>query len=286
MGMKEKIQQAIKEMGLKVSRDNRHVYRDENGVKLQGVSSVSSIIPKDWLSAWGAKEAVKALGYSDYPETSFAEEMWEKIKNCSSVKEYLKILSEAKGASRRKSGQALIDGKKGHEWIEKYIEARLMNQNPPEIPMTDLLERPIKQFLEWEKQEVQYWIASEALVYRPDKMYAGQLDAIYMSQSNKLTLVDFKFASGISEDYYLQTAGYAAAFEPYGIIFDQRAIVRLPKTLERDEWNDQLFKYEKQPNNLEFKIIPTPYEFDREAFFHALPLKQWVNAMLKVGSKE
>jgi hypothetical protein len=91
----------------------------------QGVSSVSSIIPKDWLAAWGAKEAVKALGYSDYPDTKLAEEVWQQIKECKDVKEYVKILHNAKGASTRKSKTAMLDGKLGHKWLEQLVQARI-----------------------------------------------------------------------------------------------------------------------------------------------------------------
>lgn len=283
--IKERILDVIKDMSMKIERDSKHIYRNpETGDMYQGVSTVSSIIPKDWLAQWGAKEAVKFLGYSDYEDYELANQVWQSIKDCKDVKAYIKILHEAKGASSRKSKKAMVDGTKGHAWLETYVLARINDSMPiPTIP-TDTLQRPIEQFLEWESKEVDYWIASEALVVRPDKFYAGQLDAIYMSKKGELTLCDFKFASHISEEYYLQTGGYAATFEPYGISFDKRAIIRLPKTLEQEEWNPNTFKYTKVPNNIEFKVIPTRYEADRDAFFHALPVKGWINYVLKIKS--
>jgi len=279
--MKEQIQKAIDDMKSKVGRDSKHIYiNNETGDWLQGVSTVSSIVPKDWLSAWGAKETVKFLGYSDYEgDVSVAETMLKKIKNLD-IPAYLRLLKEAKGASMRKSKQALVDGKAGHDWIENFVLAKITAKNTPALP-GGLLDRPLTQFMEWEAKEIDYWIASEVFVCRLDKKYAGQLDAIAMMKSGKLALIDFKFASGISEDYYLQTAGYAACFEPYGIKFDDRIIVRLPKTVEMDSWNKELYKYEKVPNNIEVKSVPTPYEIDREAFFCALPLKQWINFVTK-----
>lgn len=160
------------------------------------------------------------------------------------------------------------------EEIEKY--------EYPLIPIGEPLERPIRQFLEWEAKEIDFWIANEALVIYPEKKYAGQLDAIAMTKTG-LALVDFKFSSHIGEDYFLQTAGYAATFEPYGIKFDRRIIIRLPKTLETEEWNEKTHQYKKIPNNIEAKDVPTNYEVDREAFFHALPLKSWINYVTKLS---
>lgn len=161
---------------------------------------------------------------------------------------------------------------------DELTEEELKKYEYPIIP-SGMLERPIKQFLEWEKENVKSWIVSEAIVAYPEKGYAGTLDGMAIMKLGRVALIDFKFASHISEDYYLQTAGYQACFEPYGIKIDDRIIIRLPKTIEREEWNDKEFKYEMKPNNIEVEIVENEYEFDRDAFFHALPLKKWVNAM-------
>jgi hypothetical protein len=100
-------------------------------------------------------------------------------------------------------------------------------------------------------------------------------------KNDKLAMVDFKFSSHISEDYYLQTAGYSATFEPYGITFDDRIIIRLPKTLEREEYDEKLHKYYMVENNLEVETVKTDYKVDRDVFFHALPVKTWCNQWLK-----
>ena len=209
--MKEKIISAIVDMKTKVERDSKHIYRDpETGDMYQGVSTVSSIVPKDWLSAWGAKEAVKALGYSDYEgDTQVAKEILAKIKSFETPEQLISLLKESKGAAFRKSKQAMIDGKAGHDWLEQYVKSKCQDTPTPPMP-EGLLERPIKQFLEWEKENIDSWIASEAFVVYPEKRYAGQLDAIGVLKTGELCIIDFKFASNISEDYYLQTAGYAA----------------------------------------------------------------------------
>src|SRR3990167_4301855 len=281
----KKIQNSVIDMMSKVVfEEDGHTYkRVSDGAWLQGVSTVSSIIPKDWLSAWGAKEAVKALGYSDYEgDTELAKEVKFKIEN-DTLEEYIARLKEAKGASSRKSKTALVDGKKGHAWLESYVLAKIRGTELPTMP-TDALKRPLEQFCEWEQANVSYWILAEARVAYPEKGYAGTMDAMAMMKDGKLAVVDFKFASHLSEDYYLQTAGYAHTFDPYEIPIDQRIIIRLPKTLEIDEWDKKERKYKKVENKIEVKIVDTPYETDRDVFLHMLPVKKWINLM-KNGNK-
>jgi hypothetical protein len=278
------IQDTILDMMKKVKfSENGHTYQDqETGNWLQGVSSVSSIVPKDWLSAWGAKEAVKALGYSDYEgDTELAVQTMKKIIDLKTPEEFIAMLKEAKGASSRKSKTALVDGKAGHAWLEEYVLAKIRNTELPKNPI-GTLERPISQFIEWEKENVDYWILSEARVAYPEKGYAGTMDAMAMMKNGKLSIIDFKFASHISSDYKLQCAGYQACFEPYKIEIDERIIIRLPKTLEIEEWNKEKHKYFMIPNNIEIMILgKNTYGWDRDTFFHALPLKQWVNNEIK-----
>lgn len=278
MEVKEQIQHAVLEMMKEVQFDEKeHVYTTNAGYWLQGVSTVSSIIPKDWLAAWGAKEAVKFLGYSDYDgDTALAKERLEQIKGFTEPEQFIALLKEAKGASARKSKEALVDGTAGHAWLESYVKAKIRNTPLPALPDGNL-KRPIMQFIEWAAANVDYWIVSEARVSYPEKGYAGTLDAIAMIKDGKLAIVDFKFASHISEDYWLQCAGYQATFEPYGIKFDERIIVRLPKTLETEEYDEAKHTYRKVDNKLEVQVVPTAYENDRDVFFAMLPVKKWIN---------
>lgn len=283
----KKIQEAVLDMMSKVKFcENGHTYQNVmTGEWLQGVSSVSSIVPKDWLAAWGAKEAVKALGFSDFAgDTETAERVLAEIKACKNIAKYVAILKEAKGASGRKSKTALVDGRVGHEWLEKYVLAKIRKTELPAIP-EGLLARPITQFLEWEIGNVAEWILSEARVAYLEKKYAGMLDAMALMKSGKLAIIDFKFASHISEDYFLQTSGYAMTFEPYGITVDQRIIVRLPKTLEIAEWNKKEKKYKMVENTIEICYVPTDYQMDKEVFLHCIQVKKWINLVTKRGGE-
>ena len=208
--------------------------------------------------------------------------MLGKIKKFKTAKEYVALLKEVKGAAFRKSKEALLDGKRGHEWLESYCGAKINGIKIPEIPKGDMLERPLTQFVEWAEKEVDYWILSEAKVIHEKHKYAGTLDAVAMMKTRKSAVIDFKFASHTSPDYHLQLAGYKATFEPYLITIDDRIIVRLPKTLELNEWDKENRKYRKVENSIEVKVIDTDYEFDRDTFVAALPVKKWINQMQKL----
>ena len=280
--IQKKVTEAVEDMQKKVSRDSKHIYIDrETGIRLQGVSTVSSIVPKEWLAAWGAKEAVKALGYTDYEDLTVATEMLQKIKNCTTSFQYIKILKEAKGAHARRSKQAMLDGKLGHEWLEDASKARISGQAITPIP-SGTLERPLTKVITWEQENIDYDICAESFVCNLARNYAGQLDKVCMLKTGELALIDYKFANHFSEEYQLQTAGYAACFEPYGIKIDKRIIIRLPKTLEKEEWNEKEHKYYMVPNDIEIKVIQSNYEFDRDAFYAALVVKAWINRVVGV----
>jgi len=277
--LKQNIQNAVLDMMGKVLFDEgKHTYtRVSDGKLLAGVTSVTSLVPKEWLAAWGAKESVKFLGFSDFPEdVEIAETMLKKIKACKTIKQYVAILKEAKGAAFRKSKDAMLDGKIGHDWIERYIKTQMRGEKAPDMP-EGMLERPLKQFLEWEKKNIKLWLLSEARVCDPEREYAGTLDAMAIMNDGSSAIIDYKFASHISDEYSLQLAGYVATFEKYGIKIDKRIIVRLPKTLEIPEWNPKTYKYKMIENNIEIMNFDKNYEFDRDTFYSALPVRKWVN---------
>ena len=279
----EKIREAVMKMLKDVDFDEKkHLYtRKSDGKWLQGVSTVSSVLPKPWLSAWGAKEVVKFLGFSDYDEIEKANKMLMKIWNLgekSDLSGYIALLKEAKGASYRKSKEAKADGTEGHLFLENWVKAKIRNEELPVMP-TGMLERPCRQFIEWSDQNVEQWILSEAMVVSLKNDYAGTMDGLAIMKDGKLAVIDFKFASHISEDYHLQCAGYQNCFEEYGIKVDERIIIRLPKTLEMDEYDKKTRKYSRVPNNMEVRILTTGYEFDRDTFLHCLPVKKWINLM-------
>jgi hypothetical protein len=278
-----RIQAAAENMAGLVTMDKRHRYTVvATGKMIPGVTSVSGLVPKEWMAAWGAKEAVKFLGWSDFEDdVDRAYDMIERIGRIwhgeGPIDHYLDILKEAKGAFARKRDKALVDGKAGHAWIEEWINAQMKGSPPPDVPQ-GLLQRPIEQFLAWTKDNIKQWVLSEARVCNltSGREYAGTLDAVAITVFDDHSLMDFKFADHLQPENALQLAGYKACFEPYDIMLGKRLVIRLPKTAEKQEWDATSHKYVMVPNDIEVKEIETDYEDDREAFYHALPFSAWV----------
>ena len=258
----------------KVDVDERHKYTQKSDGKwFAGVSSIAGIFPKPFLMPWAAKEAVLFFGYED---DKLAKEMIEKIKFLS-VKEFQELLHKAKTTYSKKADTAKLDGTAGHEWLQKFVLAKIRGIEIPKLP-TGMLERPIKQFLEWESKNIKQWILSEARICSVKEEFAGQLDGLAITMADKLAITDFKFANQISDDYHLQTAGYAIPFEAYGIKIEDRIIIRLPKTLTRKVYNRKTRQYNEIENKIEIARSPFSMEFDKETFRNLRVAYKYINA--------
>ena len=53
--------------GNKVILNGKHQYirPDDTELEMMGTTTISGMLPKEWMAAWAGKEAVKALGYFD-----------------------------------------------------------------------------------------------------------------------------------------------------------------------------------------------------------------------------
>lgn len=277
---KEQIQKIALEMLNEVDLNGRHQYiRNVDAKKLAGVSSISGLLPQDWAIPYGAKEAVKALGYFEKINGEENLEEWQKLENILNEikgmdgKEFYKFLHEAKKAHARRSDKALEDGTIGHLWVEKFVKAKIRNQSLPELPK-DWLAKPLQNFIDWSNENVDEFLLSEARLHDIDNEYCGTLDILAVVKG-QLAIVDAKFANHIGIEYYLQIAGYANALMKRGIKIDKRIIVRLPKTEFLTEWDN--FGYKKIKNEMEVLEVPTDLSFDIETFLHLRQVEKWWN---------
>lgn len=302
MTIKKQIQNAALDMMEKIKLDRWHRYIDTDGRFLAGGSTIAGVVPKKevgFLAPWGGKEAVKALGFYDILEgedhiedIEFAQEQLDKIKK-GDVQDFLKILKEAKGGSKRKSEEAMDVGKEGHKWLENYVKAKIRGTELPEIKYWNghpWIKKSIEDFIEWEKENIVEWYLSEALVCRLDnplaskwdtpkelKGYAGTLDALALTEDG-LAIIDFKFSARISVEYFLQTAGYNRTFAPYDIEIPHRVIIRLPKEEFAKEYNEKTYTYKKVKDNLQ--VVwgdPKLLDWDFETFLHQREILRWFN---------
>jgi len=279
--MREEVIDAVKDMMTKVKRidkgNSHHYERVDTHKWLAGVTSVTGLLPKDWMPAWGAKEAVKALGYFDKFKDDDHIEDWDYLKaQLISIKtmdsnEFFKCLHEAKGAFRRKSKDATDIGQEGHNALEKWVKAHLRKETLPELP--DIC-TPI---VNWVNENVDEFILSEARICNLDEDYAGTLDVLALMKSGNLAVVDFKFANNISKGWDLQLAAYAKCFSGYGVEVKERHVLRFPKEEFLKVWNKKEWCYEKKKNEFDALSYAEDMSFDYETFCHLRQAYKWIN---------
>lgn len=250
--MKKNIQQQFEKFYLENSIvfDNKLHRYTINGETFAGASTIAEYTPKEFLIAWGCKMMAEAL-----------IDKQEQIKTLT-AKEYTDLINNSKSAYRRKSKEALEIGSIVHEYLEKYLK-----KENPEMPKNKEAQNAINNFLAFEKKHKVKWIALEKIVCSLKHKVAGRFDAL-AEVDGKLSIIDFKTSSQISESYYLQLAFYAEALKEMGICeVEQRIILRLPK---------------KENDEFEACLIPTPVEEDLKAFLglrESWKWHKWVNCM-------
>ena len=226
-----------------------HVYRRKSdGYLLTGTTTILEVRQKPFLKWWTAKMVYEYLLPRLKEVQGITEKQWEAL------------LLEAKKAHVRKSDEAKNVGKEVHQFIEKYINAKIEKKIPnTEVKdMPDSAQHAIFSFLKWEEENDAEWLASEVLVASDKHLFAGTVDFIAMVDG-KLTLGDFKTSSMISEDAYLQTAAYQICLEEKGVEPEQRLIIRIPKTGEK----------------VEARIVPSDLQFDKDTFLACREIHRW-----------
>lgn len=179
-----------------------------NGEKVQGVTTVLSIIAKPALITWAAKMAAEYI-----EQTLEAGVAYDEVQ----IKEFAK---NAQWAHRSKKDTAADTGTLIHEWIQKYVEGK-----NPKMPVHEGMQTAIKAFLDWWIQQDVKLVRAEAKLCSPTLKLAGTADLVcYLN--GKLTIVDWKTGSGIYPEYLLQMGAYAEMYEEeFGERVEQVAVV-------------------------------------------------------------
>jgi len=284
---KEEIRQKLeKNKEIILTGDHRYIH-PTSGKELMGATSVVSLLPKEWLAAWGAKEAVKKLGFYDL-ESNENKKKLEEIKQSiaeMSVEDYYQLLVEAKKAFSVKSTEAKDLGTEGHELIEKYIKWKMDEGEKPEVPESLKF---VNELFNWLEENVAEYIASEAIVCDLDRDIGGKIDFLgkLKDDTDGLTIIDFKFANQIDASYYLQLAGYIYMLRCMGINPPswRRLIIRLPKTETIIGYKD--FKYQVMDNLFEVIEPKTDLDYDIETFVYLREVGRWINYVKKINGVE
>ena len=186
-----------------------HIYKDAKGNKLVSVTGITKTIDKsNFLIPWAIKLMGKYLTIN-FLGKNLTEEGVE-----TATREWRKVKEEAADI-----GSAI------HDWIEQKVKGL-----EPVIPADDNVKNGVLAFLKWTNETKIKWLETERLVYSKKHNFVGTLDAI-AKIGGKTYLIDYKSGKGIYPEFYLQTAGYALAFEEEtGKELDGRILLHLGKT--------------------------------------------------------
>ncbi len=177
----------------------RHIYSVKDKI-VYGTTSIIGILDKPALMYWAVNQAVEFLQENLKPGKALDE---VEIKT---------LLDTAKFAHRAKKDKSADIGTMIHEWLEKYVLARINKQPLPEKPINKEMRSAIDGFFTWAKENKVALIASEQKIYSKKYRYAGTLDLEAMV-NGKRTIVDFKTSNAIYPEMFLQATAYLMARE-------------------------------------------------------------------------
>ena len=236
---------------LRFDKENHKYYKVDpelgNLIEQYGVTNTVHIIDRSVaLTPWAAKKVVEKL-LSNVPVVTkenglFVPEM--------PLDEFTKLCMDAKTAPKDILIEAGDIGHIAHKCLEDSIQYAIDHNNGV---VTELLYIPedekaascARAALSWMQQHNVRWIKTEQKIYSREYEYAGTMDGSAFVDScddpsccshafkNHRSLIDWKSSNYLYIEYCYQTASYQhAEQEEYGIMFDDRWILRLGKNEE------------------------------------------------------
>lgn len=191
-----------------------------NVSKLSGCTGNLAIIAKPQLVNWAGNQAAEDIGFALAALAGNGA-----AKKVTLTEEWIeKVLQDARKKPEKMKTDAADLGTRCHEYFEKFIRGQA-----PEKVEADILPA-VDAFNAWFKQSGLTIVAGDTKVAALSLGVGGALDALAMDESEDFVLLDYKTSNGIYDEYALQVALYAQAFEEtYGIPIKKAVIVRFCK---------------------------------------------------------
>lgn len=185
---------------------SRFYVHPETAIKVPGVTSVVSMLPKPFLAFWNAK-MVAELAVDSLP---FVQQMAERDRQ--GAVDYLK------GAARRYTKARADVGSDAHDLFERMMRGEIIGRVHPDL---EPYRRNFADFLEAVNPEL---VRAEDVAWSDTHQYAGSFDAILRvwldedgnptpdrSGEPHLLIVDWKTSKDTYPDVALQMSAYAHA---------------------------------------------------------------------------
>lgn len=276
----------LKEFGFKSLpieyTEKGHRYKLD-GFRLKGCTGVIGMKDKVWMGAWAAKETARFLGYYDKAVKNSKEQkeelkenlkvQLEKIKKLTPTKFY-DLLHQSKNARNIKSEPALITGKLTHFLIQTSIEKNIRYKIENIIHENEQIQFEVRNcyqaFLNWEKEHIIKYYATELIVGNRELFLAGMID-IVAEIDGVFMIGDFKTSKQISTDVFIQTAIYKYMLLNNGVTREvKRFVLRLDKGVDKNNQRVEGFK----PTH-EYLKIPSMYSKDLKCFMGLYNASSW-----------
>lgn len=207
-----------------------HIYT-AGGVDYPSVTKILGVIDdgkSNALAIWARREALKLaqnelFGALDEGRTLGYENVSEIIKSADRQPDRLK--------------DAAADlGTRVHEAIDAYILGK-----DPVLDEESVV--GFTNFIDWMAKERIRIISGDIPVASPQWGFGGRLDAVGVNNNDEIIILDWKTSNALRDEYPLQVAAYAIAFqEVYGLEAAGAKVVRFGKTDPSD--------FEPKPVNL------------------------------------
>jgi hypothetical protein len=160
-----------------------------DGIEMPSVTTVIGMITdKGALVQWAANCA------ADYVLASGTNE------------DFLKVCQDARYAHKNVSKEAAGIGSQVHDMIESKIKGK-----PFDRPDTLEAANAYEAFLQWEKENIAFWIETEQPIHDEDYWFAGTLDALAELKTGEIACIDFKTSKGHYDGFGMQLAAYGFA---------------------------------------------------------------------------
>jgi len=189
-----------------------------DGKPLTGTSSVIAVLSKP-LTYWAAGLAVEKFGWLN--PKKFAKEECERkafetleLIKVTEPEDYLKLLDEAYRAHAKKLDDTAVAGKDLHTELERFVKSQMGKNKENDF------DPKIKPFIDWSKENVKKFIASETNVYSGRLWVGGVIDVIAELKDKTLAVIDFKSSREAYPNQWIQVAGYSLQAEENGL-FDE-----------------------------------------------------------------
>lgn len=236
-----------------------HSYQDSvTGDFYPSCTQVTGLIPKSYLIKWSTKQ-----------NFLYVMQNWD-IGKRYTYEEKKELLTRGRYHYQEKSKESTDFGNLIHKWLENHIRGI-------DMPIPKEGERAITMFLEWERNNVEEWLATEMVVGSNTLKTAGTLDAVARLKGGITSLVDHKTSKEISPEYYLQTSCYWECLREMGFATDSRTIIRYPHGLFRTVYDKKTRTYYEEEDKLEVVTVMSDVREDLEVFKHLRAEWDWLN---------